>query len=96
MSVDYMIDYRIVKEFCGSLFLFYVVLAVGNPYATSAALFVATKLTDLKPECLFNPAVTIMMTGAGKINVADVVPYITAQVLGGLVALELYKRVQIK
>jgi aquaporin Z len=43
----------------------------------------------------FNPAVTIMMAVAGKQSMKDVIPYILAQVAGGLAAFELYKRVKI-
>jgi glycerol uptake facilitator-like aquaporin len=34
------------------------------------------------------------MASIGKIPINDLVPYILAQVFGGLVALEIYKRVQ--
>ena len=40
----------------------------------------------------FNPAVTIMMVAAGKFPRSDLVPYILAEVAGGLTALELYRR----
>jgi aquaporin Z len=40
----------------------------------------------------FNPAVSVMMTAAGKLNKADLLPYIVAQVAGGLAALELHKK----
>ena len=33
-----------------------------------------------------------MMTAAGKLNKADLLPYIVAQVAGGLAALELHKK----
>ena len=39
-----------------------------------------------------NPAVSVVMASLGKISTADLMPYIIAQVLGALVALELYKR----
>jgi aquaporin Z len=39
-----------------------------------------------------NPAVSVIMASAGKIPTAELLPYVVAQVLGGLVALELYKR----
>ena len=42
----------------------------------------------------FNPAVSIMMVASGKMPAADLLPYVIAQVAGGLVALELYKRVK--
>jgi len=42
-----------------------------------------------------NPAVSIVMAAAGKLPTTDLVPYCIAQILGGLVALEIYKRVRI-
>jgi aquaporin Z len=39
-----------------------------------------------------NPAVSIVMASRGKISTSDLMPYIIAQILGGLVALEIYKR----
>jgi glycerol uptake facilitator-like aquaporin len=35
------------------------------------------------------------MAAAGKITNDEIVPYCIAQILGGVVALELYKRVQL-
>jgi glycerol uptake facilitator-like aquaporin len=35
-----------------------------------------------------------MMAAAGKIPMSDVIPYILAQIAGGLVALELHKRIK--
>ena len=43
----------------------------------------------------FNPAVSIMMGAAGKLPKNDLIPYILAQVAGGLAALELFKRVKL-
>jgi aquaporin Z len=42
----------------------------------------------------FNPAVSVMMAAAGKLNMKDLAPYVVAQIAGGLAALELYKRVK--
>jgi aquaporin Z len=39
-----------------------------------------------------NPVVTIAMSSFGKIPPSDVLPYCLAQVFGGLVALEIFKR----
>ena len=43
----------------------------------------------------FNPAVSVMLAMAGKLSMKDLAPYIVAQILGGLAALELYKRVKL-
>jgi len=39
-----------------------------------------------------NPAVSVVMASAGKLPISELLPYSIAQVLGGLVALEIYKR----
>ena len=42
-----------------------------------------------------NPAVSIAMVAAGKMSSSDLLPYILAQIAGGMVALELFKRVKL-
>lgn len=96
MYCIYMTEYSYFAEFFGTLFFLYVIIATGNPFAIGAALVVAIMTTGQISGGHFNPAVTIMMAAAGKLPLSEVAPYITAQVLGGLAALELYKRVQIK
>ncbi len=79
-------------EFLGKMFFLYVILATGNAVAIGAALAIAILVGGKISGGNFNPAVTIMMATAGKLDRAKFVPYIIAQVAGGLVALELYKR----
>jgi len=84
--------YNYLAEFTGTLFFIYVILATGNPIAIGAALALAILLTANLSGGHINPAVTIVMASLGKISTNDIVPYILAQVFGGLVALEIYKR----
>ena len=79
-------------EFLGTMFFLYVILATGNAIAIGAALAIAILVGGKVSGGNFNPAVTIMMATAGKLDRANVVPYIIAQIAGGLVALELFKR----
>lgn len=79
-------------EFLGATFFIYIVLATGNPLAIGAALALVIILTSSVSGGHINPAVTIAMAAAGKIQTSEVVPYCLAQILGGLVALEVYKR----
>ena len=85
---------KFLVEFLGTLFFLYVILATGNALAIGAALAIAIMLGGKIPGGNFNPAVSIMMAAAGKLPKKDVVPYILAQIAGGLAALELYKRVK--
>ena len=85
---------KFLVEFLGTLFFLYVILVTGNALAIGAALAIAILIGGSISGGNFNPAVTIMMTIAGKQPMNDLVPYVTAQVAGGLVAFELYKRVK--
>jgi len=87
--------YAYLVEFLGTIFFIYVILATGNPLAIGAALAVAILLAANISGGHFNPAVTVTMASAGKLPTADVIPYIMAQVFGGLAAFEIYKRFKI-
>jgi glycerol uptake facilitator-like aquaporin len=84
--------YSYLAEFIASLFFAYVVLATGNPLAIGAALALALLLTYRVSSAGVNPLITITMAAAGKIPPSDIIPYCVVQILGGLVALEMYKR----
>ena len=79
-------------EFLGTILFVYVILATGNPLAIGATLALVILIIGGISGGHVNPAVSITMAAAGKLPVVDLVPYCIAQVLGGLVALEIYKR----
>lgn len=81
-----------LAEFSGTLFFVYVILATGNPLAIGAALALVILLATPISGGHMNPAVTIVMASLGKIDRAELIPYVFAQVFGGLIALELYKK----
>ena len=82
-------------EFLGAAFFIYIVLATENPLAIGAALALVILLTKNVSGGHVNPAVSITMAAAGKLPTSELVPYCLAQILGGLVALEIYKRFKI-
>lgn len=84
--------YNYLVEFIGAAFFIYVILATGNPIAVGAALALIILLTGPISGGHINPAVTIVMASAGQLPVSEIVPYSVAQIMGGLVALEIYKR----
>jgi aquaporin Z len=86
---------KFLVEFLGTLFFLYVILATGNALAIGAALAIAILIGGKISGGNFNPAVSIMMVAAGKLPKNDLIPYILAQVAGGLAALELFKRVKL-
>lgn len=82
----------ILVEFIGTFFFLYVILSTGNYIAIGAALALAIYLGGTS-GANFNPAVTIMMIAAKKQHMDTALPYIVAQVAGGLAALALYQRI---
>ena len=86
---------KYLVEFLGTMFFLYVILATGSAIPICLALAVAIMVGGKISGGNYNPAVSIMMVAAGKLPKSDLVPYIVAQVAGGLVALELFKRVKV-
>jgi glycerol uptake facilitator-like aquaporin len=84
--------YAYLAEFLGSLFFVYIILSTGNPLAIGAALALVLLVTFRLSPTAINPVVTMTMAAAGKIPPSEIVPYCIFQILGGLVALEIYKR----
>jgi glycerol uptake facilitator-like aquaporin len=84
--------YAYLAEFFAALFLTYVVLATGNPLAIGATYAFILLLTYRVTSASVNPIVTITMAAAGKIAPSEVIPICIMQILGGLIALEIYKR----
>jgi aquaporin Z len=82
----------VLVEFVGTFFFLYVILATGNYLAIGAALALAIYLGGSISGGNFNPAVTIMLIAAKKQRMDTALPYIVAQVAGGLAALALYQR----
>lgn len=84
--------YKYLVEFLGTIFFVYIILATGNPLAIGTALALVVLLASPISGGYINPAVTIAMSNAGKLPTNDVIPYCAAQILGGLTAVEIYKR----
>ena len=86
---------KYLAEFAGTLFLVLVILSTkGYALAVAAALGISIMVVGKMSGGHLNPAVTVAMAVGKKMNSNDVMPYVVAQVLGGLVALELSKRVK--
>lgn len=83
---------KYLAEFLGTLFFVYVILATGNPLASAAALAIAMFACASISGGHINPAVSVVMAAKGRISTTDLIPYIIAQILGGLVALEIFKK----
>ena len=86
---------KYVVEFLGATLFVYVILATGNALAIGATLALIILIIGGISGGHVNPAVSIAMAAAGKLPTVDLVPYCIAQILGALVALEIYKRFKI-
>ena len=84
---------KYLVEFLGTLFLVFVFFATSNYLAIGAALGIAFMLGGPISGGAFNPAVAIALMQAGKIPRSDLIPYIVAQIAGGLAGFELFKMI---
>jgi len=84
---------RYFVEFLGTLLLVFVIFATGNYLAIGATLAIAVMLGGAISGGAFNPAVAIALMQAGKIPRSDLIPYIVAQIAGGLAGFELFKMI---
>tara|TARA_B100001769_G_C22112238_1_gene602099 strand:- start:3272 stop:3541 length:270 start_codon:yes stop_codon:yes gene_type:complete len=87
---------KYLVEFFGTMLIVYVYLVTGDALATGAALAIAIIFGSNISGANFNPVVTLIMGASGKQSTNDTFPYIMSQFLGGLVALELNKRIKLR
>lgn len=84
---------KYIIEFIGTGIFLYIILTTGNALAIGATLALLIIFgNSLGGSAHYNPAVSVVMASAKKIPINDLVPYIILQILGGLVALEFFKR----
>jgi aquaporin Z len=87
---------RYLIEFLGTMFFVYVILATRHPLAIGLALTLCIMIGGHISGGNYNPAVSVVMSYVGKLPLHDLMPYVVAQIAGGLAALELYKRVRLR
>jgi glycerol uptake facilitator-like aquaporin len=88
--------YNYLVEFLGTVFFIYVILATGNALMIGAALALVVMIGLYSSSIAsYNPAVTTVLYAMGKINSSQFLLYVLTEVFGGLVALELFKRVKL-
>ncbi len=88
--------YNYLVEFLGTVFFIYVILATGNALMIGAALALVVMIgLNTSSIASYNPAVTTVLYAMGKINGSQFILYVLTEIFGGLVALELFKRVKL-
>jgi len=81
-----------LAEFLGTAVFFYVILATGNAILIGITLAIVILFIQKLSGGMVNSTLTIILAVEGKVPPMEVLPYIVAQLLGGLTALEVYKR----
>ena len=82
---------KYLVEFLGTMFLVFIIFATGNYLAIGAAAAVAILLGGAISGGAFNPAVAIALMYNGKLARSDLMPYIMAEIAGGIIGVELVK-----
>jgi aquaporin Z len=85
---------KYLVEFVGTFIFLSVILTTGEAIPIGIALATAIFFGGKVSGGNFNPAVSIMMYLKGTLKGADLPMYIVAQVLGGIAALCMYKKMK--
>ena len=80
-----------LAEFLGTYFFLFVIIYTGNAWFIGLALTVVILVFGKMSGGNFNPAVTLMMVLGKKQPKSELLPYLFAQSLGALAALQTYK-----
>jgi len=86
---------KFIIEFLGTLFIIYIIFSTNNYLAIGAAVGLCVFIGGPISGGMFNPAVSIAMMSAGKLSRSDLMPYIIAQVAGGLAGYELSRYISL-
>ena len=82
---------KLLVEFIGAFILMSVVLFVGEPIPVAAALLVSIYIAGKISGGHINPAVSFAFFVDGKLGGPELLGYMSAQILGALTAVGVYK-----
>lgn len=83
---------KYLAEFIGAFLLMLVIFVTNNYLAIGATLALIVLAIGNISGAAVNPAVAIGLYAAGKLSKNMLIPYVIAEILGALVAFEVYKR----
>ena len=84
--------HKYLVELLGTMFISFIIFSTGNYLAIGAAVSIAILMGGVISNIAFNPAIAIAMFYAGKITSNELIPYVVAEVIGGLAGFELVRR----
>ena len=83
---------KLIVEFLGTMLLSFVIFSSGGNYvAIGVTIALAVLLGGPISGGAYNPAVAIVLFYAKKLSVTDLVPYIIAEIAGGVAGYEVFK-----
>lgn len=85
---------KFLVEFLGTMLLSFVIFSTGNYLAIGITLAIIVLFGGPVSGGAFNPAVAIALFYAKKLQVNDLVPYIIAEIAGGVAGYEVFKLVR--
>tara|TARA_B100000902_G_scaffold173886_1_gene167770 strand:+ start:410 stop:691 length:282 start_codon:yes stop_codon:yes gene_type:complete len=81
----------VLAEFIGTLLFLYAILEYNNPFVACIALLATLLTAGTVSKGHFNPAISVMSFFKGDLSLKDLPVYVTAQILGGMAALQIHK-----
>ena len=83
---------KLIVEFLGTMLLSFVIFSSGGNYvAIGVTVAIIVLLGGPISGAAYNPAVAIALFYAKKLSVTDLVPYIIAEIAGGVAGYEVFK-----
>ena len=82
---------KLFAEFIGTFIFLFVIITTGNAWFIGLTLALVIFVLGKFSGGNYNPAVTFMMVLGNKQPKSDLLPYIIAQLLGAVMALQVYK-----
>jgi glycerol uptake facilitator-like aquaporin len=89
MFIQYLCD------FFGSAILVFIILSTQNPLIIGLSFSLILLIIQQFSKGYLNPVVTISNAVIGQIPMNEVFPLILAQLVGALMAVEIYKRIHV-
>lgn len=84
-----------IAEFLAAILVVYVILSTGNSLAVGAAYALGRILSAPLSGGHINPMVTLALASGDYFPIIEVLPYVVSQILGGVLAVHVYKNYKI-
>lgn len=83
---------KYLAECLGTMAFIYVIFSIGDAVAIGVALAIMIMVIGGISGGHMNPAVSVAMVAANKLPAQELLPYVIAQIIGGVIAYQIYKQ----